>query len=484
MPRRSSARIFVACCGGRRVTEEDDRNHYDASVTGGAAPIRLSYVAITAQTAPCGAWPKIWRGIRWKTATTTISAVATQSNLAAQIANPTDLVGPRQMSPIDAEQRGQVIDSWRGTKRATAEPRSSSTETGLRRKAMNAIEYTIESGAAGDWPADGSAPATSNSSGPCRASRSTPLRKRSGCSDSWSVAAGPPYGEGPASHHRWRHRRRRDHFYQRLDAQSDHSRNRGRDRLLLSELAPLAEVCDPSTKVIVIGRHNDIALYSRADPQRHFRIYGRAGRDGGYAERRLGDLRGSGGGAARTSLAFIGAKGGCGSSVIAIIAPGACQSFLDRDDLADLDLPYGTANIDLIRTPAGDRRGRIRTDRLDEVFSRPAPDRCSDHLSLLAAPLCSTAPMTSRTGAFQPILEVLPAQRARIRSDLPHGWTDWTPLVLSAPTRWSCTAAPDLASLRNAKNLLDALKKLSERQGTASRAQPGGRAQASGDRSR
>ena len=30
---------------------------------------------------------------------------------------------------------------------------------------------------------------------------------------------------------------------------------------VLTELAPLAQVCDPSTRVIVIGRHNDISLY-------------------------------------------------------------------------------------------------------------------------------------------------------------------------------------------------------------------------------
>lgn len=30
---------------------------------------------------------------------------------------------------------------------------------------------------------------------------------------------------------------------------------------LLDDLAPLAEVCDPTTRVIIIGRHNDITLY-------------------------------------------------------------------------------------------------------------------------------------------------------------------------------------------------------------------------------
>ena len=90
---------------------------YDASVTGDAAPIRLSYVAITAQTAPCGAWPEDLALNTLENRNYYNFGCATQSNLAAQIANPTDLVGPRQMSPIDAEQRGQVIDSWRGTEK-------------------------------------------------------------------------------------------------------------------------------------------------------------------------------------------------------------------------------------------------------------------------------------------------------------------------------------------------------------------------------
>jgi len=38
---------------------------------------------------------------------------ATQQNLAAQIANPMDIVAPRGMSPIDAERRSTVITKWR-----------------------------------------------------------------------------------------------------------------------------------------------------------------------------------------------------------------------------------------------------------------------------------------------------------------------------------------------------------------------------------
>ncbi|HEV7307316.1 CpaD family pilus assembly protein [Ensifer sp.] len=91
---------------------------YDAGPYGDAAPIRLSYVAITAQTGPCGTWPEDMALNTMQNKNYYNFGCASQSNLAAQIANPTDLLGPRQMSPIDAEQRGQVIKDWRGTEKS------------------------------------------------------------------------------------------------------------------------------------------------------------------------------------------------------------------------------------------------------------------------------------------------------------------------------------------------------------------------------
>ncbi len=86
---------------------------YEAAATGDAAPIRLSYVAITAQAGPCGEWPEDLTLNTVQNRNYYNFGCATQSNLAAQIANPTDLIGPRQMSPVDAEQRAEVIESWR-----------------------------------------------------------------------------------------------------------------------------------------------------------------------------------------------------------------------------------------------------------------------------------------------------------------------------------------------------------------------------------
>lgn len=87
---------------------------YAASPSGDASPIRLSYVAVTAMTGQCGQWPEDLSDNTFGNKNWYNFGCASQSNLAAQIANPMDLVGPRGMSPIDAERRAVVIDTYRG----------------------------------------------------------------------------------------------------------------------------------------------------------------------------------------------------------------------------------------------------------------------------------------------------------------------------------------------------------------------------------
>jgi pilus assembly protein CpaD len=79
---------------------------------GSAAPIRVSYNVMKASTGKCGRWP----------ADLTDNAdnrhyanfgCSYQNNLAAQIANPADLLGPRKPGDIDAERRGIIIEDYR-----------------------------------------------------------------------------------------------------------------------------------------------------------------------------------------------------------------------------------------------------------------------------------------------------------------------------------------------------------------------------------
>ncbi|MGB3812802.1 MAG: CpaE family protein [Shinella sp.] len=231
---------------------------------------------------------------------------------------------------------------------------------------------------------------------------------------------------------------------------------------IMEELAPLAEVCDPSTKVVIVGRYNDIALYRELIRN-------------GISEYLVGPI-----GMAEVmnamaaifidpdaeplgrTIAFIGAKGGSGSSTIAHnCAFDVSNLFQTEVILADLDLPYGTANIDFDQDPPqGISEAIYAPERLDEVFLDRLLTKCSEHLSLLAAPSMLDRAYDLERGSFQPVIEVLQRSAPVTVLDVPHAWSEWTRTLLSEVDELVITAVPDLANLRNAKNMLDALKKL------------------------
>ena len=86
---------------------------YQSVVPEASAPIRVSYISVRAQTDKCGRWP----ADILETSENKHYAdygCSSQNNLAAQLANPADLLGPRKPTDIDAENRGAVIDVYRG----------------------------------------------------------------------------------------------------------------------------------------------------------------------------------------------------------------------------------------------------------------------------------------------------------------------------------------------------------------------------------
>jgi pilus assembly protein CpaD len=85
--------------------------HYDGSAYGPSAPVRLAYSAVAASTNPCGNWPADLADTVENKHYADFGC-STQANLAAIVANPGDLLGPRQTSEIDATQRGAVIQIY------------------------------------------------------------------------------------------------------------------------------------------------------------------------------------------------------------------------------------------------------------------------------------------------------------------------------------------------------------------------------------
>lgn len=95
-------------------------SYYPAGDSGDAAPIRLRFTATTALTNTCGQWPDDLSDNAFDNQNYYNFGCATQHNLAAQVANPTDLISPRAVSPIDTDQRSKVIDNYRNGTVATS----------------------------------------------------------------------------------------------------------------------------------------------------------------------------------------------------------------------------------------------------------------------------------------------------------------------------------------------------------------------------
>lgn len=85
---------------------------YQAGATETSAPIRVAFTSIKAQTDKCGRWPADLSDTTDNKNYANFGC-AYQNNLAAQIANPADLIGPRKPSDIDAENRDTVINIYR-----------------------------------------------------------------------------------------------------------------------------------------------------------------------------------------------------------------------------------------------------------------------------------------------------------------------------------------------------------------------------------
>ena len=230
--------------------------------------------------------------------------------------------------------------------------------------------------------------------------------------------------------------------------------------VLVRHLDKLAEFCDAGTKVVVVGRVNDIVLYRE--------LLSRGVSDYLVAPLEMLDLVRAishlyTGGASQPVgrlIAGTGAKGGVGASTIAHNLAWAVARNCDiATVIADLDLPYGTAGLDFNQDPPqGVAEAVYAPDRLDANLVDRLLSKCAEKLSILAAPATLDRPYDLGETAFDNLFDILRATVPIVVLDVPHGWTGWSRRALIGADDVVVVAAPDLANLRNAKNLIDGLK--------------------------
>ncbi len=229
---------------------------------------------------------------------------------------------------------------------------------------------------------------------------------------------------------------------------------------MLADLDTLAEHCDENIRVVVVGETNDIRLYREL-------------MDRGVSEYLVSPIKpvqlirsisalfadpdtpfvGK-------TLAVTGVKGGVGASAVAHnLAWALSERIKVNSTLVDLDLNFGTTGLDFNQeTNATVADALMSPDRFDEAVMGRLIAKASDRLSLLTAPATLDRTYDLDPETYVQVLEMVRGSVPFVVLDLPHIWSDWFKTTVMSSDEIVVVATPDLASLRNGKNMVDFLK--------------------------
>lgn len=228
---------------------------------------------------------------------------------------------------------------------------------------------------------------------------------------------------------------------------------------LFDRLERLSVVCKGDTQLVLVGRHNDVGLY-RQLLRRGVSEYLNTPLDPRHlAEILISVCSGPDSSRQGRLISFIGASGGAGSTTVANnVAWQLGKVYADEVTLIDLDLAAGTVGLDFnLESPQTVAQALAQADRLDDQMLERFLVSYNDNLSLITAPGDCGTPAELDTVTLDAFLSVLRRNAAWVALDLPRQWTGWVRHVLDASDEIVVTAAPTLASLRNAKSAVDLL---------------------------
>lgn len=233
----------------------------------------------------------------------------------------------------------------------------------------------------------------------------------------------------------------------------------------LGAVDALAELCPPETRVIAIGTRNDVALYrglraigvadyllkpldpgSLADAIRAALAEGATPATAGAVREGKGDV-----------IAFIGARGGVGSTALAIAAAHLLATGREGPApviLLDLDLQGGTVALDLDTPPAEGLAAILASpDRVDDMLLESAASTHALGFRMLAAEEPTERQLKVQPESVQALLAALAAAHDAVVVDLPRRLDRAVRSVLRTADRVVVVTAPTLAGLRDARRL-------------------------------
>lgn len=231
---------------------------------------------------------------------------------------------------------------------------------------------------------------------------------------------------------------------------------------MLRSLDRLAQVMEEGCKVIIVGAVNDIGLFRE--------LMARGVSEYIVPPMQAVDLIRTICGLyvnpekpfAGRVISVIGARGGVGASTI---AHNLAWSIAERQEagamLLDLDLSFGTAALDFNQDPQQSvADALLAPERVDDIFLERVTTKHTQRLQMLTAPATLEREFELDPSAFELVIDRVRRTSPFVVLDLPHAWNSWVKQTLLATDDVIIVASPDLASLRNTKNILDLLKSM------------------------
>lgn len=230
------------------------------------------------------------------------------------------------------------------------------------------------------------------------------------------------------------------------------------------DVTQLANVCDEGTRVIALGKINDIAL---------FRDLVDLGVDDYVLKPVSSEVLGAAidraakpvvqaGEAARGGrlIAVTGARGGAGATSVAVNLAWLIAHDQDRKvALVDFDLHFGTVALTLdLEVGRGFADAIENPERIDGLFMERTMVRATDNLFVLASDQGLDRACDLHNAALDPMLERLRADFGCVVADLPRRVSLGVPGVLAAADTVLVVTDLTLAGMRDGLRMVDFIK--------------------------
>lgn len=227
-------------------------------------------------------------------------------------------------------------------------------------------------------------------------------------------------------------------------------------------LERLAEVCDAATRLIVLGHVNDVLLYRELirSGVSEYIVLPSSSQTIVSAITEL--FAAEGAAPIGRTIGFVSAKGGAGGSTVAHNVAWAISQHLRQDVLIlDMDLPFGTAGLNFNQDPPHGIADALGAgQKMDQTLLDRLSSKAASHVSLLTAPVVLDRTFDFDEREFEQIVELSQRANPVVILDLPHLWNAWVRHTIATVDEIIIVAEPDLANLRNAKNLSDTIKRM------------------------